>query len=425
MSGETVINISVGIIRNTSLPAITLCHYGLDFRKLSLLNENVSKLYKQYLAVIENANGNKIQDENFDLSNLYIKALEIYFPSNEQIIQTKDILNNLIPWNKNNGTFLYSYFHSASAYGDIDKDLFKYNSYFLAMKSLPMESLIINTVLYFPDILLCHTLFSHSESSWDNITMIFHKFYLLLLVEIQSIPIFPSNRLIMIMHSPNTLSIEGSPYINPGYEYLIEYSKWNIIRLGKGYDTDCREYDPKKYNRNDCIFDCYQERAKYICRTNNFVSFFPLLKKKNYFEQSNLNFSRCNIEIKYRNEISELCYDKCHKECHVDYYSITINKISEFDTFQAALTFKHNSMPDLTIRHIPEMPFLTFICNFGGILGMWVGVAFVDILNRVWNLLRVKILSIISTIIFINTNQNIFPIISNSRSRGNQIRIIR
>ena len=109
MSGKTVINISVGIIRNTSSPAITLGHYGLDFSKLSLSNENVSILYKEYLALIENANRSRINDITKKLTQLYLIALTIYFPSNKQDIPTKDILNNLIPSNNGiNGTFLNS-----------------------------------------------------------------------------------------------------------------------------------------------------------------------------------------------------------------------------------------------------------------------------------------------------------------------------
>ena len=170
---------------------------------------------------------------------------------------------------------------------------------------------------------------------------------------------------------------EGFSRVNPGYKYIVEYSKWDEIRLGKGYDRDCREYDPKIYTRNDCIYDCYQQRAKYICRTNNIIS-CPLLQKESYFEQINLNFTKCHITTKITNE------------CRITYYSFTMRRFKEIDLYQLNLKFRHNQMPDLTIRHIPEMPLLTFICNFGGILGMWLGVSFVDILNRVWKLLRVR-----------------------------------
>ena len=51
--------------------------------------------------------------------------------------------------------------------------------------------------------------------------------------------------------------------------------------------------------------------------------------------------------------------------------------------YQAGLKINHNEMPDITIRYIPEMPLLTFICNFGGILGMWLGISFYSIVENI------------------------------------------
>jgi hypothetical protein len=33
----------------------------------------------------------------------------------------------------------------------------------------------------------------------------------------------------------------------------------------------------------------------------------------------------------------------------------------------------HNQLPDQLIKHMPEMEFITFIGNFGGLLGLWLG----------------------------------------------------
>ena len=358
-----------------------------------------------------------------------MKAINIYFNSHKNYIEIKDIINNLTPLeNKMNQSKLSSMFTESNAYGNIDKDLLKIQNGYVTnyiMKSLPMESIQLYLDQNLPFILLFYTLFSHSESSWDNITMFFNDLLISLKYDARSQPVISSYYVTIIMHSPNTLPYEGYSFVNPGYEYVIRYSKWDIIRLGKGYDTDCREYDPKVYTRNDCIYDCYQQRAKYYCRTDNIVS-CPLLRKKSYFEQSNLNFSKCQINRKIINEILELCYGHCNQECHITYYSFTISDYKEIDMYQLDLQIRHNHMPDLTIRHIPEMPFLTFLCNFGGILGMWLGVSFVDILNRVWNLLRVKILSKFSNININNMNINFNNnTINNINPRINNILFIR
>ena len=385
MSGKTVINISVENNRNTSLPGVTICPYSLDFSRLSLSNKNVSKLYDKYLKLIENANRSRISDIKKYLDELYNKALDIYFNSNENNIKIKEILNNLTPFMNNIDEKMFSsVFYLASAYGEIDEDLIHHEGYYFKnyfMRSFPMESLWMSNRKNFPNIAKCYTLFGHSESSWNKIKMVFARFIINLKLDYHSQPITSSLYIGMVMHSPNTLPFEGFSYINPGFHYIFKFSKLNVVRLGKGYDTDCREYDTKKYTRNDCIFDCYQLRAKYYCQTEDIVS-FRMLKKKIYFEQSNLNFSKCNIKIKNIHRIFEYCYGQCNRECHITYYSYTIIKLKEIDMYQINFEFKHNQMPDLSIRHIPEMSILTLICNFGGILGMWLGVSFVDISNR-------------------------------------------
>ena len=383
MSGRTVINISVEHIRNTSLPGVTLCPNLVYFHRLSLLNENVSILFKQYLELIENENRNGINDNQKNLNELYNRAQNIYDNSKQLNINIKHILKNLSPFiSKMNESILSSYFAQSSAYGEIDKDLIEYEHNYINyyVKTMPMESFKIfkeGDNLYIEK---CSTLFSHSKSSWTDIKMVFKRFYINLKLDIH---LFQSMEI--MMHSPKTLPFEGHSYVNQGYEYIIKYSKWNIKRLGKGYDTDCIEYDPKIYTRNDCIFDCFQEKAKYFCQTEDFIGFY-ILKSTIYFEQKNLTLSRCEMKLKMKYEILEFCNGHCNKECQFTYYSYTIDKLGEkYYEDEIQLTFQHNQMPDLTIRHIPEMPLLTFFCNFCVLLGMWLGVSFVCILDSFWN----------------------------------------
>ena len=201
-----------------------------------------------------------------------------------------------------------------------------------------------------------------------------------------------------------------------GHHNIISYSQWNIERLGKGYDTDCRHYDPKEYTRSDCIFDCYQYIVKYHCHTQEFVG-SAILKRINYFKQRNLNLSNCRTSDKITFESIKSCEHQCHKECHFTYYSFKINKYIETNIGRTVFEFKHNEMPDITIRYIPEMPLLTFICNFGGILGMWLGVSFYSTFEIIWKIIRVNILSkIFFTNNFIN-NIKIKFISTNVNSR--------
>ena len=163
---------------------------------------------------------------------------------------------------------------------------------------------------------------------------------------------------------------------NPGYDYVIGFSKWKVERLGKGYDTNCQQYDTEVHSRNDCIFKCHQDKMKNYCKTKEFV-YSSLFTRKDYFETNNFSWSYCRYNQNIENDMRMLCEDQCPIECHFTYFFTSVEKSKpEFVDWEhfiiASITFRHNSMPDVFIRHIPEMPLMTFICYFGGLLGMWV-----------------------------------------------------
>ena len=78
---KTVTTINYGIIRNTTLPTITICPHYLDYRKLAMLNENISTLYEKYSKTLQNINREDINDRENNFFT-YLKALEMFFETN-------------------------------------------------------------------------------------------------------------------------------------------------------------------------------------------------------------------------------------------------------------------------------------------------------------------------------------------------------
>ena len=131
MSGKTVTTIAYGIIRNTTLPAITLCLKSLDFSKLARSNQNVMFLYRNYLKELENSTTSKIREVDSYWLKTYWGALAMYFNSTSPNINiNKYILKNLIPFtNQMNETILKVEFHGSVAYGEIHNNLILIDEY--------------------------------------------------------------------------------------------------------------------------------------------------------------------------------------------------------------------------------------------------------------------------------------------------------
>ena len=48
-------------------------------------------------------------------------------------------------------------------------------------------------------------------------------------------------------------------------------------------------------------------------------------------------------------------------------------------------TIQHNQLPDVLVRHMPEMSFISFVSNFGGLLGMWLGLSVLIIFDNIFS----------------------------------------
>ena len=47
----------------------------------------------------------------------------------------------------------------------------------------------------------------------------------------------------------------------------------------------------------------------------------------------------------------------------------------------------HGEYPDIFVQHIPAMDVIGFLCNFSGLLGMWLGLSLSGIFHDIFNLI--------------------------------------
>ena len=207
----------------------------------------------------------------------------------------------------------------------------------------------------------------------------------------------------------NRKTIDNFLLLKAGNIHYVSYNRWKTILLPPPYQTNCRDYDldgKQDYRlRSDCVNHCIynglsQECADHKIDTNNTDSLKECLEKTNLvWRRESFNNNREDIEVcesisdisrchrNAMNEISTNCEVKCQSECDNRFYNYNFflqtsriwNKTLEKSITRVEIF--HNQMPDQIIENIPEMTFISFAANFGGLLGMWLGLSALALLH--------------------------------------------
>ena len=195
----------------------------------------------------------------------------------------------------------------------------------------------------------------------------------------------------MAIHSPNSLpdSKIGKNFMEFDYkgDYLVTYSKINIDRLDSSYDTKCIDYDIDyiyaNFNmKSDCIASCYQTMMRDMCDLQGYLVKSPFMLRKDRIENEEYHILKdCPNEEDDFKVITQ-CTNQCRDDCKFKYFLFDSKTIKRFDHLVASIFIRHNGMPDVFIRHIPEITSLSFISNFGGLLGMWLGLSLLTMFNN-------------------------------------------
>ena len=271
---------------------------------------------------------------------------------------------------------------------------------FFSYTGEPLESIVIMQIgrtLETINEFKCLTYFSQTQMEWNNFQA------QLDLIEIQidqyalirSMPYF--NLFYIAIHSSNHLADfdldTEFKVIRYNKLITIKYSEQRIKRLGHDYDTDCYSYELNNnfgyYRmRSDCPNDCYQDKLRQLCKVEIGLFMSKFLIRKDYLSNENNRIISCSDPV--YNQISftikKDCENLCKIECNFKYYTNEI-ETSELD-FRNTIKIIHSGYPDILVEHIPEMNLIGFFCNFGGLLGMWLGLSIFEIFQYIFHLLH-------------------------------------
>jgi len=208
------------------------------------------------------------------------------------------------------------------------------------------------------------------------------------------------------MHSPILLPImdyeNNYLELKPGYLYSMTFSRIRTKLLPPNYKTNCREYNSSDINGEqsqiDCIDRCVLNKLREKCG-NCIHSFGAPLRQELLQKFSSDKFCEYSTEydtsICYFKNIGEIrpsCRSNCPSDCVNHYLDFNIDVKHKLDTSSwDGITFidiTHSRLPDQDIRHMPEITFVSFLSNFGGLAGMWLGMsvyAIYKLFERIFN----------------------------------------
>ena len=392
MLGKTVVNIEVKRVKDQPLPAITVCIPAiLSMTKLSNLSEFNRRIYQDYIELITEAknNGTFTDELKQTLRNIYLNITDNHLGK----IVKFDELMELSP--THNSIIIDLKFKTKSF---INKSFIKYNSdNTYALKEAPLESFIFSPFLKIYHYgLKCFTYFSALKEYWHSFGADEILIQIMINNDYAEYPQFDSFGLWateIAIHSNNILQTYGVDYINvkSSIIYSLKYFQISTQLLLDGFESNCAEYDIRnKINSNrmqsDCLAQCYaqfiKDKYKSLPRSDLMIG----KQQISFFGNISINFTETTDIEPY---IENVCSQRCKPDCSAKQFLFEISKSDENLIKDAIIiSLIHGSIPDVIVRHIFEMSLISFVCNFGGLLGMWLGLSLLSISKQILETIR-------------------------------------
>ena len=160
-------------------------------------------------------------------------------------------------------------------------------------------------------------------------------------------------------------------FVEKDSRYDFEIAKeFNEVKLPEPYNQCKQHLSVKSYHRSICIDTClYREiRNKYNCSFLLSLYSFDGLKQCDNF----ITF--------YKKEFLRICNERCPLEsCHSEKYNPIIRTYKKEGLNYFRFSFK--DLSTLNITQIPKTDLFTFINNIGGGLGLFMGIAFPNLIE--------------------------------------------
>ncbi len=342
---------------------VILCVFGFGF-------DNISQAVADYYKFDKITNIERVNPESVTFPAITICTTDVYRREhyiNGSLIRRDEVSSNLI---KQFLDFEATYFYS-----------FKNKSTLEIENHLGIFKIYDPAIDYFYDCLRFNAVINRSielfKASFieDYFQIYLNKFYIedLSNIEYYNYTVLSGNFIIYV--GDNSLnSFENLKYlgIGSGSYYKFEIEKVSIeTKLPEPYNPCKKSPVDEPYHQMNCIEACtYKEiKNKYNCTFQS--TLFSIQ-----------GFRQCVLEYKeLKEEFSASCLKECHLEsCFSEKFSFDFTKYfdsSDYTTFE----FNFRDLSSLNITQIPKTDGFTCLNNIGGGLGLFMGIAFPNLIE--------------------------------------------
>ena len=458
MLGKTVTNIEVKRSVVQPLPAITVCiPKRFSISNLKNLNKKNGALYQDYMKLVNqitsNNNGNfteKVMDKlreiynslkrnsgtvNFD--QLFDMSLTSESISLSVFGRTMSYINST--YIKNSKTPLSANGRGRGKVVDVWRPIPPKGNFRTkwSVTETPINS-FANDIDEGTEGIVCFTYFSALQEYWHSFQMDFKSIEVHIRNDYTHYP--SVNEYLIAIHSPNILQkVSELDYfwVEPDVDYSITYSQLITELLVKGFESNCYEYNVRnEYGtirmENDCRMHCIAQILKENYKSTTALNLLTLDLVR---REHSSHFGNISTPINTNSVLNDThfweCSEKCKSDCSSKQYFtvMSIKQVTDISYLSdnTHVKFEHNSIPDIIVRQSDEMSLMSFVCNFGGLLGMWLGFSILsiskdifDFIGRIYSFDRIKI-NFFNNIKF---KPKIFIIKSNASSHQNNFPMV-
>ena len=405
--GKTVVNIKLTNPVQDTLPGVTICYDKFySFQKLVEITPGYEKKWKEY------------QDHLEELAVL-IREAKITMP--EQLSKMLHFIDFYYKLTRTNRDYQYGYISmmnlsipffwldnpdSPIILSEVQATTRMDDGDFIDYQD---KMRIAYESLFFRDgsMQKCLTMFTWLNPGLRNLTVRGSLVVFYITFPLLQIPVNFETKVLFSLHSPNEMpGAKNFIELELGVgRYQVLYSKV-ITKLVPGrYEDKCHQYDLDYKHGNfnmqsDCMFNCLKKK-------HGVYDFEQVMRDSDVPIRKELLPSYIPNYIIWdpRIPLAE-CQEQCPDHCYKEYYLAQVSKMDKSEHWVNYLEVKldKNHMPMVIVNHLPEMTFLSMLGNFGGLLGMWLGVSALGILNDTIT----RISHMLTKILFVKFDRNCF-----------------